>query len=225
MSTLLDDEILSQIKEIFKSLIRPVSLLFFMKKADCEFCEQTAQLLSEVAALSEKIAVQIHDLEIDTEKAAQYGIRKAPDLVVGEKNNNGVIDVGVHFMGIPAGHEFNSLINAVLLVSTREVPLRDSTKLKLQSLSTPIDIKVFTTPTCPYCPQAVMLAHQFAILSPMINSSMINAVEYQAESRALGVQGVPHTSINDGEGTLIGIEPEEALLDEIMRVAETKEKK
>ncbi len=225
MSTLLDAETLSQIKEIFQNLIRPVSLIFFVKKAGCDSCEQTVQLLSEVAALSDKVALQIHDVETDSEKAAQYNVRKAPTLIVGEQGHEGVMDVGVHFMGIPAGHEFTSLINAVLLVSTQEVPLRDSTKRKLQSLSTPVDIKVFTTPTCPYCPQAVILAHQFAAFSPMINSSMVNAIEYQAESRALGVQGVPHTSINDGEGTLIGVEPEEALLDEIMSVAAKKEKK
>ncbi len=74
---------------------------------------------------------------------------------------------------------------------------------------------VFVTPTCPYCPRAVILAHQFAMESPMVQAEMVEAMEFPKLSDQYGVSGVPHTTINYGKGTVVGAVPEAHMLQEL----------
>jgi glutaredoxin len=81
-------------------------------------------------------------------------------------------------------------------------------------------MQVFVTPTCPYCPQAVVLAHQFAMESDLVSAEMVEATEFPALSKRFNVSGVPQTTINEGKGTLIGAAPEEKLVNEIQNALE-----
>lgn len=63
-----------------------------------------------------------------------------------------------------------------------------------------------------------MLAHQMAMEDPLIQSEMVEAMEFPDLSGRYGIHGVPHTTINDGAGNLVGAVPEEQLLAEIQRV-------
>jgi len=81
---------------------------------------------------------------------------------------------------------------------------------------------VFVTPTCPYCPRAVVLAHQMAMESPHITAEMVEAMEFNELSNRFSVGGVPQTTINEGAGTVIGAVPEEQLLSEINRALRSK---
>jgi hypothetical protein len=63
----------------------------------------------------------------------------------------------------------------------------------------------------------VVLAYQMALESPMIQAEMIEAMEFNQLSDHFGVSGVPQTTINLGEGTVIGAVPEDHLLEEIQR--------
>ena len=62
-----------------------------------------------------------------------------------------------------------------------------------------------------------MLAHQLALESPMIEAEMVEAMEFSGLSDQFGVSGVPHTTINGNDGSVIGAVPEEHLLAEIQR--------
>lgn len=64
-----------------------------------------------------------------------------------------------------------------------------------------------------------MLAHQMALESPLVEAEMVEAMEFPELSNRHDVSGVPHTTINDGAGHVIGAVPEEHLLSEIMRAA------
>jgi hypothetical protein len=63
----------------------------------------------------------------------------------------------------------------------------------------------------------VVLAHQMALESPMVEAEMVEAMEFSELSDRHQVSGVPQTTINDGAGRLVGAVPEEHLLAEIMR--------
>jgi hypothetical protein len=63
----------------------------------------------------------------------------------------------------------------------------------------------------------VVLAHQMALESPMVEAEMVEAMEFPELSDRHQVSGVPQTTINDGAGRLVGAVPEEHLLAEIMR--------
>ena len=183
----------------------------------CEFCDQTLQLIEEVTNLSEKLSLSIYDVEIDAEQADKFNVDKTPGLVIAGREDDQLIDFGIRYAGVPSGHEFSSLIQDLILVSGRDSRLSQQTRDFLADLSEPVSLQVFVTPTCSYCPPAVILAHQMAMESPMVQAEMVEAMEFPELSSRHGVSGVPQTTINDGVGHLVGAVPESQLMAEILR--------
>jgi glutaredoxin-like protein len=143
---LLNTNIQKQVRQVFNSLENPVRLLLFTQgeggALECQMCRENRQLIEEVAALSDKISLEVYDFVGDAKVADQYGIDKIPALVVaGEK------DYGVRFFGIPSGYEFSSLIEGIKAVSQRKPNLNKKTLQDLQRLDRPVRIQVFVTPT------------------------------------------------------------------------------
>ena len=138
--------------------------------------------------------------------------------MIAAKEGDQLKDYGVRLSGIPSGHEFTSLIQDIILVSNRDSGLNSQTREALKVLDKPITLQVFVTPTCPYCPQAVVLAHKMAIESPMVQAEMVEATEFPELSGRHNVSGVPQTTINDGKAHVVGAVPEPNLLAEIQRV-------
>lgn len=215
--TLLDEGIRGQVREVFQQLEGDVHLLFFGRKDDCDTCEDTLQLLKEVTELSDKLSLAVYDIEADAEVASRYHVDKTPGIVIAGKEGETVTDYGVRYAGIPAGHEFSSLIHDVVLVSGRDSGLTPETRDILKGVTQPVHLQVFVTPTCPYCPQAVVLAHQMAMESPLVQAEMVEAIEFPELSERFNVSGVPQTTINGGAGTVIGAVPESHLIAEILR--------
>jgi len=66
---------------------------------------------------------------------------------------------------------------------------------KLKALTGPLHLQVFVTPTCPYCPRAVLTAFRFAMESDKVRASMVEASEFPHLANKYQVSGVPHTVI------------------------------
>ncbi len=126
----------------------------------------------------------------------------------------GAEDYGVRFYGIPSGYEFTSLLQAIDAVATGKPELSEKTMEALAKVTEPIHMQVFVTPTCPYCPQAVMLAHQIAVASPMVRADMVEAMEFPHLATKYQVMGVPRTVINETVH-IEGAAPEPMVLDRL----------
>lgn len=196
-----------------KNLADPVTLLFFTQTIACQFCRETQQVLEEVAALSDKVTLEVYNFVNDKETVDEYGIDKIPATVV-----MGAKDYGVRFFGIPSGYEFTSLVEAVVAVSRGKVRLSEATMAALAEIEEPIDIQVFVTPTCPYCPKAVQMAHSLAVASDKISASMVEAIEFPHLAQKYGVQGVPR-SIFTETVHLEGAAPEALYVAKLMQAA------
>lgn len=214
---LLNEDIIGQVKDVFQQLQSPVEVLFFGKKENCDYCEDTLQLLNEVVDISDKLSLSVYDVDQDAEIAKMYKVDKTPGLVIAGRDGDQILDYGVRFAGVPSGHEFSSLVHDLVLVSGRDSGLSEASRQHLKDLNNPVLLQVFVTPTCPYCPQAVVLAHQMALESPMVEAEMVEATEFPELSNRFGVSGVPQTTINLGAGTLVGAVPEDNLMAEILR--------
>jgi len=104
------------------------------------------------------------------------------------------------------------------MVSRRDSGLDSKTREYLKNLDQPLHLQVFVTPTCPYCPRAVLLAHQMAMENPlMILAEGVEATEFPELANRFNVRGVPQTVINAGSGMVVGAVPEQNLLAEIRR--------
>jgi alkyl hydroperoxide reductase subunit AhpF len=133
----------AEVRKQFERLRDPVKLVVFSQSlAAAELCHQNEQLVREVAALSDKIGVEVLNLAIDRERAEAYGVDQVPAIVV-----EGARDYGIRFYGVPTGYEFSNLIDAIIVASTGEPALSDETKSSLAALAGPVEIKVFSTPT------------------------------------------------------------------------------
>ncbi|MGE5263998.1 MAG: protein disulfide oxidoreductase, partial [Acidobacteriota bacterium] len=164
----------------------------FVDDENCTYCSETRQLLEEVASLSPKIALETHHIQTDWAKASEFQIDKVPATVVMDGK-----DYGIRYFGIPSGYEFGSLIDDILDVSKGESGLSKNTKEALAKLTQPLHFQVFVTPTCPYCPAAVRLAHKMALESDLVRADMIEATEFPELSEKYAVMGVPRVVIND----------------------------
>jgi glutaredoxin-like protein len=218
MEKFLNEQIISQIEQVFEQMKEPVQILFFGSQEECDTCSETRRLLEEVAAIDDRVGLSIYDLQTDAELAGKLGAFKAPGVAIVAKNEDQLTDFGIRFSGIPSGHEFSTLINDIVLVSGRDSRLSQQAREALKNLQKPLDLQVFVTPTCPYCPQAVLLAHQMAMENPaMIRAEGIQATEFPDLANQFNVRGVPQTVINAGSGLVVGAVPERDLLAEIMR--------
>ncbi|MFO7698343.1 MAG: thioredoxin family protein [Anaerolineae bacterium] len=195
------------------SLDNLVTLKLFTQKVDCQYCKETETLMTEVSELSDKITLEVYDLVSDKQVAETYGISRAPATAI-----VGTRDYGIRFYGIPSGYEFNSLIEDIGAVSNDHHGLAEETVEKLTALEKPVHIQVFVTPTCPYCPAAVQVAHALAMASDFITADMIEAVEFPQLANKYGVLGVPKTVINE-DTEFEGSAPEELVVAKIMEAA------
>ena len=144
---LLNEEVASQVREVFNQLQEPVEVLFFGAKEGCEYCDDTQQLVKEIVDLSDELGMEAYDLDEDAEIARQYNVDKAPGLAILGRDGEQLLDYGIRYAGIPSGHEFSSLINDLVLVSGRDSGLEQSTRDFLAGLTEPVVLQVYVTPT------------------------------------------------------------------------------
>lgn len=130
------------VKERLKGMRSDVTLSYFTQDVECDFCRETRELLEELSSIEEKIRIEVYDFKTDQEQVRNYRIDKIPATVI---SNGG--DSGIRFYGIPAGYEFSSLLDAILMVSRKESGLSDETRKALQDIKVPVHLQVFTTPT------------------------------------------------------------------------------
>lgn len=205
---LMDDNTREQVREMLSELTGPVKLLIFTQQFECQMCAETRQIAEEVAEPSDKITVEVRDLVADETLAQQYAIDKIPAIAVLGADDR---DYAIRFFGIPSGYEFMSLLESIKLVSKGELHLSDETRAYLDALEGELHLQVFVTPTCPYCPRAVILAHELAYASDKVKADMVEANEFPHLSMKYNVMGVPRTVINE-EAFLEGAAPEAMLI-------------
>ena len=137
-----------KLRESFDEMTNPVRLLFFTQTLDCEPCVQTRQILDELPGLSDRIAIDEVNFILEKEKASQYGIDRVPALALLSSDANGQTrDTRIRFLGTPAGYEFVSLVQALLLAGGHESQLTPQNRARVEAITTPTTIQVFSTPT------------------------------------------------------------------------------
>jgi glutaredoxin-like protein len=202
---LLSDQDRAVVSGHLAAITTPVTILFFTQTIDAPDTALIArQVLDEVVSLSDLISLEEVNFVLDRERAAQFGIDGIPAVAL----LRGGEDTRIRFLGAPAGYEFMSLIEAVILAGTGESGLTPESKaLVAAHVTKPMEMLVFVTPSCPHCPRAVTLAHRMAIESPLIRATCVEATEFLDLSQRYRVTGVPKTIV-DGTIEMLGALPE-----------------
>lgn len=208
---LLKDKDREQLEKIFSErLENNVKMILFTQSFECEFCKTTRELLEEVEALSDKISLKVLDFVADADIAKSMGIDKIPGMaMMGEK------DYGIRFFGVPAGYEFTTVIEDIIDVSRGDPSLPKDVLEQVARVDEPVHLQVMVSPTCPYCPKAVRVAHRFSMVSEFIRGDMVEISEFPHIAHKYDVEGVPNTIINE-EFSVVGAIPESEMIMEIL---------
>lgn len=220
---MLPDTVLAQVRERFSArLDRPVEARLHIRPGSgrlilpsglgCPTCEDTRRLVSALADLDpDRIRLEVVDV---TQASPGEEIIDVPCLTLGTPGE----PHRVRFLGLPAGFEFGMVVEAIERLSAADVELAAETMDALAEVTEPIEILVFTTPTCRYCPAAVSLANRLALASPQITAVTVSANEFPQFASAFGVQGVPRTVVNR-RGAFVGAVPEPVFIDAVLQLA------
>ena len=210
----MDDATREQVREMFSGLVNDVKIHLFLDEHNCLYCNDVKDMVEQLAEISDKLKVIEHKGPLDSGDAKEMGVVHHPAIVLhGEKEYN------IKFYGIPAGHEFGALVGSIIDVSSGTTPLPADVIEDIASIDKPINIKVFVTPQCPYCPNMTRLAHQAAIINPLISSEMIESLEFQEETAKYEVFGVPKTIINETT-TIDGLSPIQMFVEKLFEAAD-----
>lgn len=200
------------VREILSKLPRKVKLVYFTQEMECQYCRETHQLLEELRDLSEgKVELEVYNFINDKEVADKYNIDKIPATIIMSEDK----DYGIRYFGIPSGYEFSSLLEDIQMVAKGEPDVTEDTRKQIAQITKPLKLQIYVTPTCPYCPSAVHLAHKLAMLNDNITAEMVEATEFPHLAMRYNVQGVPRTMV--GEETAIeGALPEPNFVQRVM---------
>ena len=103
--------------------------------------EETEKLIRALAALSDKLKLEVYDPQADPELARRYGVSEVPALIL-----EGDRDYGIRYLGTPGGYEFASLLEDLISIGKRSSGLSEKSRELVQSITDPVDLKVFVTP-------------------------------------------------------------------------------
>jgi len=206
--SLLAKEDADSLKQRFQEELKGnVRIIVFIQNQDCKYCRETAQIAREVADLDSRISAEVYNMAESKEMASKFGVELIPATII-----MGDADYRIRYYGIPSGHEFSTYIEDVVNVSKGDPNLSKETLESLGKIDNDVHMKIFVTPTCPYCPRMVLMAHQFAMANDRIRSDMIEAVEFPQLARKYNVTGVPRTVVNE-TNMVVGLLPEKIFVE------------
>ncbi len=197
------------LKKQFERLTGDVELIIFTQENECQFCKDARDIVLELAAISSKIKAKVYDFVKNGDEDIKYNIKKIPAIAIVGKT-----DYGIRYYGVPAGYEFSAFVDDIIDVSHGTTSLPDNIKKKLAEIKKDVHIQVFVSPTCPFCPRAARIAHQFAIESEFIRSDVIEMTEFPYLVQRYGIMSTPHIVINE-DTSFAGAQPPEVFIEQI----------
>ena len=198
---MLTNEILQALKGYAANMQKTVT--FVLQRGSHEKRDELVTFLSDIAGVSDNLAFEERDLG---------GQLRSPISFLLEADGK---DTGIRFSGIPAGHEFNSLVLAFLHASGTEIKLDSSLQRMVANAQGDLNFEVFISLSCHNCPDVVQALNQFALLNPRINVEMIDGGLFQEVVSERDIQGVPSVYLN-GELFANGKVTAAELIDKLM---------
>jgi glutaredoxin-like protein len=183
------------------------------KLRKCMSCEGTHELLKSLVELSNgKLKIEEYSIEENIDETKKFSVTRIPAILFVNEEGKEIIRYSAH----PTGSEFVPFLNSIQYFSGVRPFYADQILSHLKKINKST-MKIFITPTCPYCPATVPVLTLFAIVSKgKITAEVIDvnlnpdiAMKYQ-------VQGVPHTVINDKEH-IYGMFSPQDLLDKLTK--------
>lgn len=177
---MLDANIKGQLKAYMEKLQQPIELVAAYD--DSKKSEELKQLLEEIEPMSEKISLR-------TEESTEV---RRPSFAI----NRVGTDIGVRFAGIPMGHEFTSLVLALLQVGGHPSKASQEVIQQVQELEGEFEFETYFSLSCQNCPDVVQALNLMSVLNPNIKHTSIDGALFQDEVEQREVMAVPSVYLN-----------------------------
>lgn len=146
---------------------------------------EMVKVLNQIADLSNRITIKEEKLE------------RTPSFSINKPNE----ETGIVFAGIPLGHEFTSLVLAILQVSGRKPKITDEQIAQIKSIPGSFKFETYISLSCHNCPDVVQALNLLSVLNPNISHTMIDGGVFQKEVEEKQIMAVPSVFLN---GQLFG---------------------
>lgn len=179
----LDSNIKTQLTAYLAKLVQPIVITASVD--DSAKSSEMLDLLHEIAAISDKISLQ--QSRDDSERKPSFTVAR-----VGEQAR-------IRFAGIPMGHEFTSLILALLQVGGHPLKLEAEKIAQIAALDGKFHFETYISLSCHNCPEVVQALNLMAVINPNISHAMIDGSLFQDEVNTRKVMAVPTIYLNGAE--------------------------
>lgn len=211
--SLLNASLTAQLSELLKKMVSKIEIVSYVDNS--ETSQKVRALLEEVSQQSNKISiVEVNNNETNNSKRKpSFELRRKLDNSV-----NGESTVSVSFAGLPLGHEFSSLVLALLQVSGYAPKISDEQREAILKLG-PHNVTTYMSVTCLNCPEVVQSLNTISIINPKIQHTVVEGSAFREEVERLGIMSVPAV-FEDGKLISSG----RAGIDELVEILASNEK-
>ena len=180
----LDSNIKNQLKAYMEKLVNPIVIA--ASADDSPKSKEMMELLNELAELSSKI------------RLVQEQDKRTPSFAIG-RDEAGAATVGIRFAGIPMGHEFTSLVLALLQVGGHPLKLEAEKIAQVAAIEGEFHFETYISLSCHNCPDVVQALNLMAVINPNITNVMIDGGVFQQEVTERKIMSVPSVFLNGEE--------------------------
>ncbi|MBS1140300.1 MAG: FAD-dependent pyridine nucleotide-disulfide oxidoreductase:Pyridine nucleotide-disulfide [Proteobacteria bacterium] len=179
---MLDTAIKGQLKAYLERLQRPIELVATLD--DSAKGQEMRALINDILECSDKVSLRENG-----------GFARVPSFAVGLPGET----PRIHFAGLPMGHEFTSLVLALLQTGGHPPKVEQSVIDQIKALPGSFDFETYISLSCHNCPDVIQALNLMAVLNPNVTSTMIDGAMFQDEVNARQIMAVPTTYLNDAE--------------------------
>ena len=183
---MIDQDLLDAVKSYSENMTRPIT--FVLGSGEHSKRAELIDFLTKIAGTTDKINFDITANDDSLPSPISFKVVSHIDDVL--------TDTGIVFSGIPGGHEFTSLILAILQAGGHTLKLDEGIQKLIKRFNKPLQFQTYVSLSCHSCPEVVQALNQFALLNDDISNEMIDGALFQEQVEANNIQGVPAVFLN-----------------------------
>ena len=183
---MIDKSLLDAVKSYSENMTRPIT--FVLGSGEHSKRAELIDFLTKIAGTTDKINFDSTATDDSLPSPISFKVVSHIDDVL--------TDTGIVFSGIPGGHEFTSLILAILQAGGHTLKLDEGIQKLIKRFNKPLQFQTYVSLSCHSCPEVVQALNQFALLNDDISNEMIDGALFQEQVEANNIQGVPAVFLN-----------------------------
>ncbi|NNK85268.1 MAG: FAD-dependent oxidoreductase, partial [Desulfobacterales bacterium] len=186
-----EKEFFEQLRAVFEKMSHEIPLYMFVDPGqDDDFIQTGRQMVRAFRELTEKITFR--EFPLDHEMAKKWQVTASPTLLIAPET------YAIRWLGAPVGEEGRTFLETLILVGRRQSNLNDQARKVIQNIDSKRQVKVFVSPSCPYCPQQAVNAVRAVIEKPeLISLEIIDIMANPEMADQYGAQSVPQAFANE----------------------------